>query len=152
MADVKFKHASAETSTGFLFWQASTLWQRAIVTALTPYDLTHAQFVLLASIGWLSKTQTKPISQVMLAEHAKTDIMMTSKVVRTLIEKKLITRTDHPTDSRAYALRLTAQGIGKLQVTLDAVEAIDETFFEVLKGPVSFRNELLNLIKRHSKE
>lgn len=152
MESVKFKHASEEASTGFLFWQASMLWQRAIVKALAPYDLTHAQFVLLAGTGWLSNVNTTPISQAALAALAKIDIMMTSKVVRTLVEKKLLSRVDHPTDSRAYALKLTANGAAKLQVALQAVEEMDEQFFAELKAPAEFRTELLNLIKRHTKE
>ncbi len=152
MEPIKFKHASADASTGFLFWQASMLWQRAIVKALAPYDLTHAQFVLLAGTGWLSKINAIPISQVALAALAKTDIMMTSKVVRTLVDKKLLSRIDHPTDSRAYALKLTANGTARLQVALQAVEEMDEQFFAELKAGEGFKKELLNLIKRHTKE
>lgn len=152
MTTVKFKHTKASASTGFLFWQASTLWQRAIVKALAPYDLTHAQFVLLASTAWLSNVSSEPISQALLAAHAKTDIMMTSKVIRTLVGKKLLTRLDHPTDSRAYALRLTTTGAAKLQKALDAVEDIDTTFFTPLNAVESFKKNLVTLINRHTEE
>lgn len=152
MQSVKFKHETAEASTGFVFWQVSMLWQRAIVSVLRPYDLTHAQFVLLAGTGWLMKTSDEPISQVLLAAQAKTDIMMTSKVVRTLMDKKLLQRVDHPTDSRAYALRLTVAGAKLLQGALQAVEEVDEQFFADLRAPVNFRKELLDLIKNNTKE
>ena len=152
MQSVKFRHETAEASTGFVFWQVSILWQRAIVNVLKPYDLTHAQFVLLAGTGWLMRMRDEQISQTMLAAQAKTDIMMTSKVVRTLVEKKLLQRVDHPTDSRAYALRLTAAGVKLLQPALKAVEEADEQFFAVLRAPGGFRKELLDLIKTHTKE
>lgn len=37
------------TSPGFLLWHVTLRWQRAITAALRPLDLTHVQFVLLAS-------------------------------------------------------------------------------------------------------
>lgn len=152
MKAVNFKHVAAESSTGFVFWQVSMLWQRVIVNVLKPYNLTHAQFVLLAGTGWLMKVTSEPISQVALAMHAKTDVMMTSKVVRTLVGKKLLQRVDHPLDSRAYALRLTSNGAKLLQGALRAVEDADENFFEGLRGHGNFRKELLDLIKNNTKE
>lgn len=152
MKAVNFKHAAADSSTGFVFWQVSMLWQRAISNALKEYNLTHAQFVLLAGTGWLMKASSKPISQVTLAMHAKTDVMMTSKVVRTLVGKKFLQRVDHPIDSRAYALRLTAVGAKLLQEALCAVEEADEKFFVGLRGHLNFRKELLDLIKNNSEE
>ena len=152
MKVVQFKHETAAASTGFVFWQVSMLWQRAIVSALKPYDLTHAQFVLLAGTGWLMKMSSDSITQVALAAQAKTDIMMTSKVVRTLVGKNLLQRIDHPADSRAYALRLTSAGVKLLQGALQSVEEADEQFFADLRVPASFRKELLNLIKNNTKE
>lgn len=152
MSKIKFKHKTTQTSTGFLFWQASLLWQRQIAKALAALHLTHAQFVLLASTAWLTNIGNEPISQALLAAHAKTDIMMTSKVVRTLIEKKLMQRIDHPTDTRAYALHLTKAGETLTQQALDAVEKVDASFFEEVANPAAFRKELADLINRHTKE
>ena len=52
MADNKeiFQVDSAEDSPGFLLWQVSSMWQRQINAGLKQFGLTHAQFVLLASL------------------------------------------------------------------------------------------------------
>ena len=82
-ARVRSAHASAWDSPGFLLWHATLRWQRAMRAALAPHDLTHVQFVLLASAWWLGEQGEQP-AQRRLAEHAGTDAMMTSQVVRAL--------------------------------------------------------------------
>lgn len=41
-------------SPGFLLWNVSLSWHREVGSVLKPLDLTHVQFVLLASTWWLS--------------------------------------------------------------------------------------------------
>jgi hypothetical protein len=36
-------------SPGFLLWHLTLAWQRAVTAVLEPLDLTHVQFVLLAT-------------------------------------------------------------------------------------------------------
>ena len=86
MPDDVFQFDNADDSPGFSLWQVSSMWQRQINAGLKPFDLTHAQFVLLASLMWLAN-EDKPLTQVDLANHAKMDVMMTSNVLRTLEEK-----------------------------------------------------------------
>jgi DNA-binding MarR family transcriptional regulator len=57
---------------------------------------------------------------------------MTSQVVRTLEEKGLLTRTIHPTDTRARLLKLTPTGHEITQQAFTLVETADATFFESL--------------------
>lgn len=128
---VTFSKERPEQSLGFVFWQVSNLWQRKIGEVLKPLNLTHVQFVLLAGIGWFNKTHISA-TQTMLAQHAKTDIMMTSKVVRTLEAKKLIIREIHSTDTRAKSLVLTQAGAKLLTQALAIVEHVDEIFFKEL--------------------
>lgn len=116
-------------SPGLLLWRATLRWQRAVAAALKPLDLTHVQFVLLASTWWLTSVAGETPSQRRLAEHAGTDPMMTSQVVRTLEGKGLITRAEHPTDSRARALSVTRRGAGLARRALAVVEAADAEFF-----------------------
>jgi DNA-binding MarR family transcriptional regulator len=112
-----------EQSPGFLLWRVTLSWQRQMRAALAPHDLTHVQFVLLASLWWL---------QVRLAEQAGTDLMMTSQVVRKLEGRGLLTRDVDPADSRARRLRLTPAGAALLSGALADVEATDEAYFAVL--------------------
>ncbi len=135
-----------EQSPGFLLWQVSNQWQRLQREALAKLDLTHVQFVLLASTHWLEQQQE--VSQSLLAEHAKTDPMMTSQVVRTLEKKGLIVRAPHPTDARARRLETTVKGRKILKEAMKVVEKMDKLYFSKLEGGVKTLNSLLlNLIK-----
>ena len=128
-----FGFARAEDSTGFLLWQVTNLWQREIKKALEPYGLTHAQFVLLASIHWLNGQQGD-VTQVVLAAHTRMDPMTTSTVLRTLQTKDLIQRHEHATDTRAKMVALTSGGLRVTQQAIQTVEKFDQTFFGSL-GP-----------------
>jgi DNA-binding MarR family transcriptional regulator len=121
----------ANESPGFLLWQLTNLWQQHIRCALAPLGITHVQFVLLASVAWLENTE-KLVSQATLSRHAHTDIMMTSQVVRTLEEKGLLTRTVHPTDTRAKVVSLTAEGREVARRAVAVVEEADDQFFKEL--------------------
>jgi hypothetical protein len=41
-------------SPGFLLWRVGLAWQRLMTATLKPLDLTHVQFVLLASSWWFA--------------------------------------------------------------------------------------------------
>src|SRR6185369_824713 len=144
-----FQFEDSDDSPGFSLWQVSSMWQRRINAGLRPFDLTHAQFVLLASLMWLAE-EGHPLTQVELASHAKTDIMMTSNVLRTLESKGWVTRKPHPTDTRAKSLAITKQGRALAVQAIQIVEKIDQDFFSRL-GPEAgkFNRQLLTLIAAH---
>ena len=146
MPDEVFQFDNADDSPGFSLWQVSSMWQRKINAGLKPFGITHAQFVLLASLAWLADNE-KPITQIDLAHHAKMDVMMTSNVLRTLEHKGLLERQSHPTDTRAKSLVVTGKGRELAKKTVTVVEAIDKAFFSVLGGDASkFNKQLLKLI------
>lgn len=118
------------TSPGFVLWRISNLWQRSQREALEPLDLTPVQFVLLESVVELRSDE--PVTQKRLADHAKTDPMMTSQVVRTLESKGLLRRSVHPGDKRAVSLEMTARGRKTLDRAIAAVNAIDVRFFDAV--------------------
>jgi len=107
-------------------------WQRQIREALAPHELTHVQFVLLASLWWLGHNCSQPPRQSQLAEHAGIDPMMTSQVIRKLAGRGLLDRHPDPTDSRARQLTLTPLGAAVLTGALADVEMTDENYFAVL--------------------
>ena len=125
------RHSDAWDSPGFLLWHATLRWQRAMVEALAPLDLTHTQFVLLASTWWLAEHDGPP-RQRDLAEHAGTDPMMTSQVVRTLEGKGLLARDVDHEDRRAWRLRLTPEGAALAMKAVRAVEDADAAYFAQL--------------------
>ncbi len=120
-------HPSAEESPGFLLWRASTLWRRAIEEVLKPLGLTHPQFVVLASTGWLTR-EGKRASQVEIGRQAALDPNTTSQVLRSLQSKGLIERP-HMANERSKHPILTAAGTKSLAKALPAVERADATFF-----------------------
>jgi MarR family transcriptional regulator, organic hydroperoxide resistance regulator len=120
----------AEASPGFLLWQVATMWQREVRVALDGVGLTHAQFVMLASAAWLGgQNADAPVTQAQIAEHARTDAVMTSEVLRTLERKRLVRRRAHPGDGRARHITLTAAGRTLVKKAIALVEAADEKFF-----------------------
>lgn len=121
----------AHDSPGFLLWMVCTQWQRAIATSLKPHGLTQVQFVLLASLLWLSARE-EHITQVRLARHARMDVMTTSQVLGNLERRKLVTRKAHPTDTRAKALQLTKAGMELTRRAVPDVEREDARFFSGL--------------------
>jgi DNA-binding MarR family transcriptional regulator len=126
------RHASADESPGLLLWQVTNQWQAAQRAALKPFDITHVQFVLLATLTYLEASG--PVTQKALADLAATDPMMTSQVVRTLESRELIHRPAHPTDRRARALAVTESGRHLVNRAVVAVEACDAAFFAGLGG------------------
>jgi len=115
-------------SPGFLLWRVTLAWQRLMRAALAPHDLTHVQFVLLASTWWLARSGEPP-TQRELADQAGTDTMMTSQVVRKLAERGLLERAEDPADARAKRLRVTESGLDLVAKALKDVEAADAEFF-----------------------
>jgi MarR family transcriptional regulator, organic hydroperoxide resistance regulator len=143
--DNTFSVAKAEDSSGFLLWQVTSLWQRGIKVALEPFDLTHSQFVLLASAHWLSLGDHQ-VTQIMLSEHSKIDPMTTSQVLRTLAAKGFIVRTEHATDTRAKSITVTYAGKNRIKPAVVAVENFDHDFFSRIKSGVNAFNQHLRTL------
>ncbi|XVQ84954.1 MarR family winged helix-turn-helix transcriptional regulator [Microbispora siamensis] len=131
-----------EESPGFLLWHATLRWQRDIAAALAPLDLTHVQFVLLASTWWLNSHGEDP-NQLTLARQAGTDVKMTSQVIRKLEAKGLVLREVDPADTRARRLRVTERGAALAREAIAVVEGVDRAFFR----PVSDRTTLLTTLR-----
>jgi DNA-binding MarR family transcriptional regulator len=126
--DIEFHFKSPEDSPGYLLGQLTMLWQRKQKRVLDPLDLTTTQFVLLAALAWLSK-ESDTVTQIDIANQGNADRMMVSKVLRTLEEKKFVTRKEHATDTRAKTIKLTPLGATILQRALIAIETADMEFF-----------------------
>lgn len=142
---IVFKFKSPHESPGYLLGQVTMLWQRKLKKVLDPLNLTQTQFVLMAALGWLSK-KNNAVTQVDIANQSNTDRMMVSKVLRTLQDKRFISRQEHETDTRAKVIKLTNEGAEVLQKALTAVENADIEFFSVLDNSLSsFNQHMVNL-------
>ena len=140
-----FQFKNAEDSSGFLLWQVTNLWQRKIKKALEPFNLTHSQFVLMASMHWLS-IQKQELTQIVLSNHTKIDPMTTSTVLRTLQTKGLVKRQEHEKDTRAKTVVLTDSGTELVKKAVVVVEKFDNDFFSLLNEHLYDFNKNLELL------
>lgn len=142
------EHPDEQTSTGLMLWRVTNSWQRTIRAALTPFDLTHVQFVLLAVLTTMDRST--PITQRDVADRAETDTMMTSQVLRALEHKRLVERRPHPTDGRARTLVPTAAGVDLVNRANAAVEEADHAYFAALGSSIpAFTRSLGTLAATH---
>lgn len=146
---IEFSFKSPEDSPGYLLGQLTMIWHRKLKQVLDPLDLTHTQFALLAAVAWLSK-KSDFITQIDVANQGNADRMMVSKVLRTLQDKKFITRQEHPTDTRAKIIKMTTEGETVLQKAIVAVENADLEFFSSLGQDIAvFNSKMNNLIQEN---
>lgn len=126
--DEKSRFNVPKERPGFLMWKVTGAWQRLITKKLSPFNLTHVQFILLSANEFLS-SHGENVTQKKLSDFTGTNIMMVSDVVRTLQAKGLIIRSKNPSDKREMILSTTKQGTQKVKDVLPIVEAVDEEFF-----------------------
>ncbi|MHB1740516.1 MAG: MarR family winged helix-turn-helix transcriptional regulator [Actinomycetes bacterium] len=128
-------------SPGFMLWHVTLRWQRLMNATLKEHGLTHVQFVLLASTWWLTE-HGEPPTQRQVADHAGTDVMMTSQVLRALQQTHHLMRDADPSDARSKRIRLTELGAQVLRDALPAVEDADLQFFSPVSDLVCFTRGL----------
>jgi DNA-binding MarR family transcriptional regulator len=143
----QFPDSSAWDRTGFLLWHAVLEWHRKVTDGLARLDLTHAQFVLLASAVWLAHHGEVP-SQIELASHAGVDPMMTSQVVRLLERQKFVRRVPDKNDARVRRIEVTSLGRRKVSSAIKIVEKIDLQVFGGIDNSESFRMALRQVADR----
>lgn len=117
-------------SPGFLLWHISTSWRSSIELVLKAFGLTHPQFVILATTGWLTKNGDL-ITQAAIGKMAGLDPNTTSQIIKGLEQKELIKR-DKSSDGRAKNVSLTSHGTTILSRAMPAVEETDAKFFSIL--------------------
>lgn len=123
-------HEGPKQSPGFLLWHISTSWRSSIEAVLKTFGLTHPQFVVLATTGWLTRNGDF-VSQVAIGRMAGLDPNTNSQILKGLEQKSLIKR-DPSSDGRAKNVSLTTKGAGILNQALPAVEKADTNFFNSL--------------------
>jgi len=132
-------------SPGFWLHHAALAWRAELDARLRAVGLTHTQFMLLATAGWLSHVDGPPTQQ-QVAEQAGADRMMTSKVVRTLEERGLLTRKGDRTDARIFRLHLTKSGRELTDRATAIARAVDAEFFT--GDATALRDRLRRLAER----
>lgn len=123
-------HDTPKQSPGFLLWHISTAWRSSIESVLKTLGLTHPQFVVLATVGWLTKNGGL-VTQVAIGKMAGLDPNTNSQIIKGLEQKELIQRVQS-SDGRAKNVSLTPLGSNILNQALPAVEKADSHFFNLL--------------------
>jgi len=123
----KYKDNS-EKSTGLLFMRVYNKWHSIIKKELKKMNLTHPQFVVLASLAYLSQNDNE-ITQIMISKLAGIDVMTISQILSLLEKNDFVKRKEHSKDTRAKAVILSKKGEEVLQKAVPLVEQIDEIFF-----------------------
>ncbi len=146
MKPKKKKYSTAEQSPGFLLWQSATAWQKKVAGALEEVGLSHVQFVLLVGLqNFYNKNEET--TQTRLASITKTDVMMTSQVLRKLEARGLVKRKAHETDSRAKKIVITKKGIDTVEEGIRVVEDVDSEFFEPISKDIDKLGSILEGFK-----
>ena len=131
-------------SPGYLLWTVFMQWRTAIEAVLKPLDLTHPQFVVLVTTGWLTK-KGEVTTQAAVARQAELDPNTTSQVIRGLEAKGFVRRV-RKIDERSKNPELTELGKKRLQKALPAVENADNLFFKNLN-----KKELFSFVRSFQK-
>jgi DNA-binding MarR family transcriptional regulator len=134
--------SSAEFSVGHLVWRLAMKWRTAVDRALDPLGLTHAQYVVLASLLALDRP-----SQRELADHTGLEPLYVSKLARALEASGLISRTRDAVDTRTVRLELTARGRSTVEPAVALVSSLLDRLLEPLgERTTAFSRELTALL------
>ncbi len=149
MSNLPFGFDRPEDSPGFLLWQTTFVWQRQIKRALELYDISHAQFVIMATLMWF-EAHHYDTTQALIANWSKLDKMTVSKSLKKLIALGYISRAEHQADTRAKSVTLTDKGKELVRTLVPIVESIDRRFFGKL--PLTEQKNLISILIKLSKE
>jgi MarR family transcriptional regulator, organic hydroperoxide resistance regulator len=133
MTNPPFGFDVPEDSPGFLLWQTTMSWQRLIKKVLEPYNLSHAQFVIMAILLWWHGKK-KVVTQIDIVGMSKLDKMTVSKSLKKLVGLDLAVRHEHQEDTRAKSVQLTKSGVALTRKLVPIVEGVDADFFGQLKN------------------
>ncbi|HQU09182.1 MAG TPA: MarR family transcriptional regulator [Opitutales bacterium] len=145
--EVVFSYEAPEASPGFMLWQTTVLWQRLIKKTLEPFELSHAQFVVMAILLWFREA-AQQAAQSDLVQASKLDKMTVSKALKELVARGYVMRQENPRDSRAKCVQLAEEGRVLITKIVPLVERADEDFFARLSADE--RMHVLGAFKRLS--
>ncbi|NUP52569.1 MAG: winged helix-turn-helix transcriptional regulator [Catenulispora sp.] len=115
------------TSPGYWLHHAALVWRQVCESGLG--QTTYPQFNVLSAVSLLTGRDGSAPTQQQVADFARMDRMMASKVIRVLQDRALLVRAPDPHDARRQRLVLTEQGRSALRTCIDAARKADEEVF-----------------------
>lgn len=149
MTKLPFGFDKPKDSPGFLLWQTTMIWQRQIKKALEVYDISHAQFVIMATLLWF-EAHDYDTTQIQIVNWSKLDKMTVSKSLKKLVELNLVNRIEHETDTRAKNVSLTNKGKKLVHKLVPIVEKTDSLFFG--KTSLPEQQSLMRILNKLTKD
>ncbi len=123
------RHESETIARGFELWLDAMRWQRVVDLALREHELTHTQYLVLASTVLLTESLQDAVTQQAIAEHAGLDKATVSRLSGALVERSLLDRGPTVGDARAWRVILTLRGRALLARATRDVELAARNFF-----------------------
>jgi DNA-binding MarR family transcriptional regulator len=140
-----------EQSVGYLLYHLTALLHRTVKKELDRLNITHTQFIILATLYRL-ENGNDIITQIDIARESQTDKMMVSKILRNLIQKKLVTRSEHSSDTRAKVIQITPLGESLFKEAYQIIKKVETKFFEPLANDkLKFANQISLILKSNLK-
>lgn len=141
-----FKFETPQESIGLQFWQLHSRWQKRIASVLSPYDVNHTQFVILATILWYQDQSIQP-SQAEITKVTNIEKMTLSKAIARLEGMLLVTRVKSTVDTRSINVSLTEKARELIPALIKAIEQVDDEIFAIKssKNKALFASILLEL-------
>lgn len=135
---------NSNDSMGFMFIKVYNKWHRLIKKELDNLGITHPQYVVLASLNYLSIHKDE-VRQVDISKLSDIDTVTVSDILKLLEKKKFVERRNSQQDSRAKMVELTKLGLDLTEKATQVVERIDLEFFNVLEND---NKRFLSLLQR----
>lgn len=114
---------------GHALERAARAWRAEVTAALQPHDVTAPQFFVLVAILRADRRRKFPPTQRDIGERLSMDSNTASAVIRSLEQRRVISRGSHPADGRARTLTLTGEGRQLAQECARLVRAVNDQFF-----------------------
>ena len=119
-----------EKSPLHLLHRAGQCAADAFAAELGEGDLTARQFAVLVTVS-----QNEGLSQTGLVERTGIDRSTLADIVRRMLKKGLLQRRRTREDARAYAVKLTDEGLRILRAAEPLTRRVDERILLALPGP-----------------
>lgn len=112
-----------DEAVGFLLWRTLLVYQRRAEDVLADVGLTHLQFAVLATAGWLALSSPEVIQRHIVKQSGIKEAQV-SLMIKALRMKGMLLQEAGLADPRVRAIRLTEHGARSLEAAIPLIHAI----------------------------